>query len=96
MTFFFGLIKFVLFAEATPGMGDKTVREKLRAVGAYTGLGIQLGATVVVFFFIGYYLDRHLGTIPLFTLLGTFVGAGGAFYSIYRKLFPDRNDKKER
>ena len=87
------IIIFVVFVESTPGTGDETVRKKVRAVGDYAGLGIQLGATVVVFFFLGYYLDRYFGTLPLFTILGTFVGAGATFYSIYRRVFPGKKDE---
>ncbi len=49
---------------------------------------------MLVFFFLGYYLDGYLGTLPLFTILGTFIGAGAAIYSIYKKVFPDDQDKK--
>lgn len=77
-------------------MGDKTVKDKVRAIGAYAGFGIQLGVTIVAFCFLGYYLDGRLGTLPILTILGTFIGAGGAFYSIYRKLVPRENKKKDR
>ena len=76
-----------------PGMGEETIKKKVRSFGEYTGLGIQLGVTVVIFCFLGYYLDRYLGTLPLFTILGTFIGASTAIYSIYRKVFPDKDNK---
>jgi F0F1-type ATP synthase assembly protein I len=76
-----------------PGTGDEAIKDKIRAFGTFAGLGIQLGATVVVFFFLGYYLDRYSGTLPLFTILGTFIGAGAAFYSIYRRVFPDKDNR---
>jgi F0F1-type ATP synthase assembly protein I len=50
---------------------------------------------VVLFCFLGYYLDNWLGSLPLFTILGTFLGAGAAMYSIYRRVFPEK-DKKGR
>jgi F0F1-type ATP synthase assembly protein I len=77
-----------------PDWGLKTARKKVQAFGTYAGLGIQLGGSVLVFFFLGYYLDGYLGTLPLFTILGTFIGAGAAIYSIYKKVFPDDQDKK--
>ncbi len=76
-------------------MGDETIKKGVRAYGAYAGLGIQLGATMVAFCFLGYYLDGRLGTLPLLTILGTFIGAGAAFYSIYRKVFPGEREKEE-
>jgi F0F1-type ATP synthase assembly protein I len=78
-----------------PGARAYTIRDRIKDLGSYAGFGVQLGATVVVFFFLGYYLDRYLGTLPLFALLGTFIGAGASFYSIYRKLFP-RKENGER
>ncbi len=87
---------FFVFVDATPGTGDETVKDTVRAIGAYAGFGIQLGVTIVAFCFLGYYLDGRLGTLPILTILGTFIGAGAAFYSIYRKLIPGEKRKKER
>jgi F0F1-type ATP synthase assembly protein I len=52
----------------------------------YAGAGLQLAATLVVFMFLGIWLDKHLGSSPWFVLICVFVGAGAGFYSIYRKL----------
>jgi F0F1-type ATP synthase assembly protein I len=49
----------------------------------YSGLGIQLSATILVFLFIGVWLDKIFETKVLFTLILTFVGFGGGFYSFY-------------
>ncbi|MEP7145573.1 MAG: AtpZ/AtpI family protein [bacterium] len=62
----------------------------------YSGLGISLVVTILVFFFIGKWMDGKFDTGVLFTLLLTFVGFGGAFYSFYlsiKKL--TEKDKKE-
>jgi len=50
------------------------------------GLGIQFAAAILLFLYAGKWLDAHLGTAPLFLILGVFLGAGGSFYSMYRKL----------
>ena len=55
----------------------------------YAGLGLQLVAAILIFLFVGNWIDRMLGTSPLFLILGVFVGAGGAFYSIYRRLMAE-------
>ena len=52
----------------------------------FAGLGIQFALAIVVFLFAGQWLDKRLGTDSLFTVVGVFVGAAGAFYNMYRKV----------
>jgi F0F1-type ATP synthase assembly protein I len=42
--------------------------------------------SILVFVFVGQWLDRRLGTAPWMLMLGVFLGAGASFYSMYRKL----------
>ena len=63
-----------------------------RAIGSaaqYAGLGIQFAVSLVVFAYAGLWLDRRLGTSPLFVIVGVFLGAGGAFYSMIRRILGD-------
>jgi F0F1-type ATP synthase assembly protein I len=50
------------------------------------GAGIQFALSIVVFLFLGQWLDRRLGTAPVFLLGCVFVGAAASFYSMYRQL----------
>jgi F0F1-type ATP synthase assembly protein I len=52
----------------------------------FAGVGLQFAAAIVIFLFAGQWLDKKLGTDALFTIVGVFVGAGGAFYNMYRKI----------
>jgi F0F1-type ATP synthase assembly protein I len=52
------------------------------------GLGVQFVVAVLLFLFVGKWLDARLGTGPLLTILGVFVGAGASMYAMYRKVFP--------
>lgn len=53
-------------------------------------LGMTFAAGVIVFALGGFLLDRWLGLTPLFTVLGTLVGATLSFISVYFKLIaPD-------
>ncbi|MEX2182117.1 MAG: AtpZ/AtpI family protein [Gemmatimonadaceae bacterium] len=61
----------------------------LGVAGRYAGLGLQFALAILLFLFLGQWLDRKLGTGGLFVILGVFVGAGAAFYSMYRRLIGD-------
>ena len=52
----------------------------------FAGLGVQFAVAIVAFLFAGQWLDKRLGTNGLFTIVGVFVGAAGAFYIMYRKI----------
>ena len=52
----------------------------------FAGIGLQFAVSIVLFVFAGQWLDRRLGTGPIFLIVGAFLGAGGSFYSMYRKL----------
>jgi ATP synthase protein I len=71
------------------------VEEGDGALARYAGVGIQFAAAVILFLFAGQWLDRRLGTSPVFLMLGVFVGAGAAFYSMYRKLMADQEARKK-
>lgn len=63
----------------------------------YLGLGLQFAASILLFLFLGRWLDRRFGTEPWLLLIGVFVGAGAAFYSIYRQLMADlKREEAER
>ena len=61
----------------------------LAGAGKYMGLGLQFAGSIVLFMFAGIWLDKRLGTTPIFVILGVFGGAAAAFYVIYRKLMAD-------
>lgn len=63
----------------------------------YSGLGIQLVGTILVFLFIGVWLDGEFGTKFIWTLVLTFVGFAGGFYSFIltiNKLTKEEDAKK--
>lgn len=62
----------------------------LGSSGKYMGLGLQFGGAILLFLWIGQWVDRKLGTDGIFVLVGVLVGAGAAFYSIYRSLMADQ------
>ncbi len=71
---------------------------KLRAVAqkpssgspsTYAGFGIQFVVAILLFAYAGSWVDRYLGSRPLFLVIGVFVGAGGTFYGMYRRVMRD-------
>jgi F0F1-type ATP synthase assembly protein I len=52
----------------------------------FAGVGIQFALAILVFLYLGQWLDRKLGTAPWLLIIGVFLGAGLGFYSMYRKL----------
>lgn len=69
----------------------------LQAVARYSGHGLTLAAAVGLFLLAGWWLDGRIGTTPLFTILGAFVGAAaGFYYLIQHLLLLPRAREKER
>ena len=63
----------------------------------FAGMGLQFALAIVVFLFVGQWLDKRLGFNGLFTIVGVFVGATAAFYNMYRKVAAaQKRDDEER
>jgi len=63
----------------------------------FAGLGLQFAFAIVAFLLLGQWIDKRLGTDGMFTIAGVFIGAGGAFYSMYRKVSAaQKQDDEER
>jgi F0F1-type ATP synthase assembly protein I len=83
-------------------MGDEKGLRKSSPSGEssgadFAGLGIQFVAAILIFLFAGQWVDKKLGTDGLFTIAGVFLGAGAAFYNMYRKITAaQRRDDEER
>lgn len=69
-----------------PSRPDPAPRQALSSGAEFAGVGLQMGATLGLSAWFGYWLDGKLGTRPWLTLVMVFVGASAAFYSIYRKV----------
>ena len=76
--------------------GDPPVDNGSRGAGAYVGLGLQFALSMLLFLYAGQWVDRKLGTRSLFTIIGVFVGAAAAFYSIYKKLMAAQREDEEK
>lgn len=64
--------------------------------GQYLGYGMTWALSTGLFLFLGWLLDRWLGTLPLFLILGAFIGAGAGFYSLYHHLVVEPRERAKR
>lgn len=49
-------------------------------VSRYLGVGLTWALSTLLFLWLGTVVDRWVGSRPLFTVVGAFVGAGAGFY----------------
>jgi len=59
---------------------DDSISKSFRDVAPYMGLGFQLGATIVVMFLVGDWIDGKYDTKPTWTLV---LGSFGIFTGMY-------------
>lgn len=50
----------------------------------FSEIGLSLLVTTLVGVGIGYWVDTQLGTVPVFVIIGFFIGAGSGTVLIYR------------
>jgi hypothetical protein len=71
----------------SPGEPDRRGLRKTFDYFRYAHLGLQFCILVAAGVLGGWWLDGRLGMLPVFTILGTLLGAGAAFYTLYRSVF---------
>jgi F0F1-type ATP synthase assembly protein I len=67
-------------------------------IALFSEIGFVLLFTVLAGTLAGYWLDQHLGTIPVFVLVGFAVGAGSGAIGCWRLMsrFLERLDDEDR
>ncbi|MBP8975177.1 MAG: AtpZ/AtpI family protein [Bacteroidetes bacterium] len=63
-----------------------TFKETLQEVSPYFTMGIQLGLTVVAFFFIGLWFDRKFHSDPWGKILATALGFTGGMLHFFKTI----------
>jgi F0F1-type ATP synthase assembly protein I len=66
--------------------GFTTFSRIYREAAPYLTLGIQLAATVVVMFYLGYWGDEYFGTKPWLMITGLALGVAAGFYSFFKTI----------
>ncbi len=72
---------------------ERPKRPPAADAASFLGHGLTWALSTALFLFLGWLVDRWLGTLPLFTILGAFVGAGAGFYSLYHHLVVRPRDR---
>ena len=72
-------------AAAPPALPSDPERRERSDAARFAGVGLQFAFTILVCLWLGNWLDRKFGTSK-FVFLAVFLGAGAAFYSMYRQL----------
>ncbi|OGR51259.1 MAG: hypothetical protein A3I11_02355 [Elusimicrobia bacterium RIFCSPLOWO2_02_FULL_39_32] len=58
---------------------------------SYLGVGLELAGTILICFFIGYWLDKKFNCLPWLTLVGGFLGL---FIGLYQLISQFKNEGK--
>ena len=64
-------------------MASDDRKELFDALLTYGTLGIEMGLSLVIGLGIGYYLDRHLGTSPVFLIIFMIFGLAAGMKRLY-------------
>lgn len=67
--------------------------EERRKFAAYYTLPFGFAAAVALFFGLGWVVDRWLGASPVFTVVGTFLGAAAGLYYLVRHALEMQRDR---
>ena len=67
-------------------MQNKEKKEIYKSVSPFLNFGLQMAITIVVFVFVGWWLDTKFDTSPLWILILTFIGIFGSLYSFIKKV----------
>lgn len=73
---------------------QKSAKSSLGPLGALSAVGIAFVLAVVFGFAIGFFLDRWLGTSPLFIILFFFIGLAAGVVNVVRTVNAVSEDEK--
>lgn len=71
-------------------------RSSASQAGEFMGVGLQFAGAILIFVFLGMWLDGRLGTEPWLLIAGVFVGGGVGFWAMYRRMVIDPRERERR
>ncbi len=75
---------------------ERTPAREIGVGYTHVGLGCTFAGGIVAFMAAGWFLDRWLRVTPLFTIVGTLVGAALSILWVYAKLRAEAEAEKQR
>jgi len=72
----------------------QSIGRAIKEIAPYSGLGLQLAVTVVIFWFAGKLIDEHYGTEPLWMIVGAVLGIVVGMYNFIKSVI-ELGKKKE-
>lgn len=75
---------------------QRKIIEGYKKVGPYLGLGTQLAATVILMFYIGYWLDKKFQTYPYLVIIFSLLGSFAAIYNFIRSVLKLSSKEKQK
>ncbi len=70
-------------------------KEQPLSAAEYGGVAFQFVGALLLFLYLGKWLDAKLGTAPWLLMVGVFGGAAIGFYAMYRKLMRQFSDEQK-
>jgi ATP synthase protein I len=75
--------------------GSSGLQSERLDIARFGGMGLQFAVTLCVFAFLGYWLDGWLGTLPIFLIVGVFVGFFGGTFSMVKRVARYRDSSED-
>ncbi len=75
-------------------MTDKK-NNPVRTLAPYMTMGLEIAIYIIVFTFIGYWIDNKFNTLPLFTVILSLLGIAGGLYKFIKNASKFNNKKNK-
>ena len=83
-------------AAPAPKLPEGPPRENPTSWARWTGAGLEFGVAVLVFFFLGSWLDARWGTQPWMTVAGSTLGVVCGTYLLVKQALESERAERER
>ena len=77
---------------------DSVKEEKFKiayAISLITQIGVTVSFITILFIGLGYKIDKYLGTLPIFVILGAVLAFILSMFAVYRLVLPVIKENKE-